>query len=237
MDVAKAFTFVAEDEGWLRKIGIGALVSIAAFLIVPIPLLFGWMVGITRNVKDGVDYPMPEWDDLGQLFRDGLAVMVAQIVYTSPVWILVCVAVIATVGLGGVAGSNQDLFAAGMLATWAIIGCLILILSLAFFFLSPAIVIQYVRTNELSATFRFGEVFSIARDNVADILIAALATFAASIGISTVLSIIGFIPCLGWVAAPILGLLIGPYLLALSGHLYGQIAGKMDGKVGAFESL
>lgn len=41
MDIGKAFTFVTEDERWLTKIGIGALVMLFSFLIVPIPLLIG----------------------------------------------------------------------------------------------------------------------------------------------------------------------------------------------------
>ena len=71
MDVAKAFTFVTEDERWMSKIGIGAAISLFFFLIIPIPLLVGYLVGITRNVKEGVERPLPEWDDFGQLFMDG----------------------------------------------------------------------------------------------------------------------------------------------------------------------
>ena len=62
MDIAKAFTFVTEDERWVGKIGIAALITLLSFLIIPIPLLVGYMVGVVRNVKDGVVNPMPEWD-------------------------------------------------------------------------------------------------------------------------------------------------------------------------------
>lgn len=50
MDISKAFSYVFKDEQWAGKIGIGALISLLSFLIIPIPLLSGWMVGITRNV-------------------------------------------------------------------------------------------------------------------------------------------------------------------------------------------
>ena len=33
MDVAKAFTFVTEDENWITKIGIGALLTLVSILI------------------------------------------------------------------------------------------------------------------------------------------------------------------------------------------------------------
>ncbi|MCB9421644.1 MAG: DUF4013 domain-containing protein [Ardenticatenaceae bacterium] len=232
MDVAKAFTFVTEDERWMGKIGIGALVSLASFLIVPIPLLVGYLVGITRNVKDGVERPLPEWDDFGQLFKDGLSVIVGQIVYTLPFWIIMCIAIVASVGLGGLADGNvnEDVVATGFLATWGLVICLSLIFAIVLFFLSPAIVIQYIRTNELGAMFRFGEVVAIARENISDIVITALATFLASFVISTVIGVFSAIPIIGWCGGPILGIAVGPYLTAVTGHLYGQIAAKGESK-------
>ena len=236
MDVAKAFTFVTEDERWMGKIGIGAAISLASFLIIPIPLLVGYLVGITRNVKEGVERPLPEWDDFGQLFMDGLSVIVGQIVYTLPFWIIMCIAIFASVGLGGLSGGevNQDVVAAGFLATWGLVICLSLIFALALLFLSPALVIQYVNTNELGAMFRFSEVIAIARENVGDIVIAALASFAASLVISVVLGVFSAIPIVGWCGGPIIGIVVGPYLTAVTGHLYGQIAAKGDSKEAKF---
>lgn len=234
MDVAKAFTFVTEDERWMGKIGIGAAISLVSFLIVPIPLLVGYLVGITRNVKDGAVRPLPEWDDFGQLFKDGLAVMVGQIVYTLPFWIIMCAALVTSVGLGGLADVNEDMMAAGFLATWGLVLCLSLVFALALFFLSPAIVIQYVNTNELGAMFRFGEVIAIARANVGDIVIAALASFAAGLVLSVVLGAMNIIPCLGQIISLVVGIAAGPYLTAVTGHLYGQIAAKGDSKEAKF---
>ena len=231
MDVSKAFTYITEDEGWLGKLGIGAAVSLLSFFIVPIPLLVGYMIGITRNVMDGVEHPLPAWDDFSQLFRDGLSVMVAQLVYTLPFWVLACIGIVATVGLDGLSGANEDLAAVGIVATMGIVGCLTLIFVFALALLSPAIVIQYVKTNELAACFRFGEVVGIARANIADILIAAVATIAASFVISAASGILFIIPCIGWIAMIIISFAAGPYLTAVSGHLYGQIASKTNDKM------
>ena len=232
MDVAKAFTFVTEDERWMSKIGIGA--ALASFLIIPIPLLVGYLVGITRNVKEGVERPLPEWDDFGQLFKDGLSVIVGQIVYTLPFWVIMCIALVASAGLGSLTDVNEDVMAAGFLATWGLVICLSLVFAVVLFFLSPAIVIQYVNTNELGAMFRFGEVIAIARENVGDIVIAALASFAASLVISVVLGVFSAIPIIGWCGGPIIGIVVGPYLTAVTGHLYGQIAAKGKSKEAKF---
>lgn len=168
------------------------------------------------------------------MFTDGLALLVAQLVYTLPFWLLACIVFFATVGFGGLSEVNEDVAAAGILATFGLVGCLSLIFWIALLFISPAIVIQYVKTNELGACFRFGEVIAIARDNLNDIVIAVLATFAASLVLGVVLSVLGVIPCLGQIAGAVIGIAAGPYLLAITGHLYGQIAANIEGKAAKF---
>ena len=116
MDVAKAFTYVTEDDRWIGKLGLGVLVSLLSFLIFPAFLLTGYLVGITRNVMNGEKRPLPEWEDLGTLFKDGLSIMVASVVYTLPFWLLICIAFAATVGFGGLGEATQiseDAVAAG----------------------------------------------------------------------------------------------------------------------------
>lgn len=224
MDVAKAFTFIMEDEQWVGKIGIGALVTLLSFLIIPIPLLVGYMVGVSRNVKNGAPTPLPEWEDWGQLFKDGLSIIVAQLVYTLPFWLLACFSFIATIGFGRLAEASEDIFTTGMIATFGLVGCLTLLFAVALLFLSPAIVVQYVRTNELGATFRFGEVIAIARDNIGDILIVFLVTLGVSIVLNLVIGVLSVILCIGWIAGLVISMAAGPYIAVATGHMYGQIA-------------
>jgi len=108
MDIGKAFSFVAEDEEWLTKIGIGALISLLSFLILPVFLLVGYVVQVTRNVKNGEPRPLPAWTEWEKLFMDGLYVGIAQIVYTLPFWLLMCLAIVTTVGFGGLTGASED---------------------------------------------------------------------------------------------------------------------------------
>ncbi len=227
MDVGKAFKYVFDDERWVGKLGLGALVS---FFIVTIPLLIGWMIGIVRNVMNDEETPMPEWSDWGKLFMDGLKIIVAQFIYTLPIWIIMCIAGIATGGLTSVADSGGgDVLGALGAVTIGLMVCLLLLFSIALFFLSPAIVIQYVLTgDDFGACFRFGEVWRIARDNIANILIVFLVTFGISIAFSLVATVLNIIPCLGQIVFFILALFFGPYMSAVTGHLYGQIADQMD---------
>jgi hypothetical protein len=225
MDVAKAFTFVTEDEQWLGKIGIGALIALGSIFIIPIPLLLGYQVGVTRNVMKGVERPLPQWEDFGQLYIDGLSILLVQIVYTLPFWLIVCVALFSTVGLSGLTDAvSEDVLATGFIATWGLMMCLTLLFVIAWFFLSPAIFIQYVRTNNLAACFRFSEVVAIVRENLSDIVIAGLAAFGATFVLNVVVGGLSIIPCLGLIIGVPLLFAGSPWLLVMTGHLYGQIA-------------
>jgi hypothetical protein len=229
VDIAKAFVFVTEDEEWITKLAIALLVSFLSFLIIPLPLLVGYAVGITRNVRNGLERPLPDWNDLGGLFRDGLSVMAAQLVYTLPFWLLACIVFLATIGFGGVADAveNPDVLGAGLAATIVLVACVSVLFGIALMFISPAIVLQYVETNELAAMLRVREVLQIVRDNIGDIVIVLLVGFGAGLGIGVVTGVLGIIPCLGPILAIVIGLVTGPYLLAVNGHLYGQIAAKI----------
>ena len=95
MDIGKSLTFVTEDEKWLEKLGIGALIT-----AVPI-LNFAWsgfMVDLMRNVAAGEPKPLPDWSDLGDKFVKGLIITLAGLIYALPallvgcsvVWCVVC---------------------------------------------------------------------------------------------------------------------------------------------------
>lgn len=235
MDLAKAFTYVTEDERWINKLLIALIVTFFSFLIIPMFFLIGYAVAITRNVKDGVEKPLPEWDDWGGLFMDGLYVFIAQFVYTLPFWLLACIAAVATGGLGAISDSSDpNMLAAAMGTTGLILACLGLLFAVALFFISPAIIVQYVITGEFGACFRFGEVLGIARQSIGDILMVFLATFGAGIAVSVITGILAIIPCVGWILSIVIGLVVGPYLTAVTGHLYGQIAAKFSGKSAKF---
>jgi hypothetical protein len=235
MDYARAFTFLTEDKNWVTKLIVGAVISFFSFLILPIFFLIGYMVAVTRQVLNHQELPLPEWDNWGDLFRDGIIVSVVQLVYTLPFWLLACIGGVATVGFGFISGDAPDLASAGFISTMLLIGCLALIFTIALFFITPAIFIQYVRHNEFAACFRFGEVLGIARANIVPILISALALFAVLFVLSTVTVFVSFIiPCIGSVIGWIISVLISPYIMIATGHLYGQIARNSTDKAPAY---
>ncbi len=132
----------------------------------------------------------------------------------------------ATGGMASVTGSD-DLAAVAATGGGLLLLCLVVLFAVALLFLTPAILIQYAIKDDFSACFRFGEVFDIIRNHMSDILVAFVVTLVAAFAISLVIGVLSLIPCLGWIAAFLIGLAVGPYISFVSGHLYGQIASKI----------
>lgn len=219
MEIGKAFTFVNEDEDWIKKVAIGAVFVLVPFLIL---LVIGYQILIIRNVIDGKDRPLPEWQDFGQLFIDGLILAVTIFVYALPVILIWLCAVLVSVGTSDSSGNLSGAGIAGL----GVLGCLALLLGIALAFITPALYIQYARTGEFGPLFRFGEVMAIARENLADILIVIVVAIVANFAVSLVSSILFFTIC-----GPIIISLAGTaWVMFATGHLYGQIGRKMSNK-------
>ena len=233
MDVNKAFRFMFDDKQWISKLLIGAVMSVLSFLIIPAFILQGYLVKIVRQVMDGNDSELPEWMDYGKLLRDGFFVTIGQLIWALPFILLMLIVGLVTGGLGSVVDSSGDMVAAATTGAGLLVACLVLLTVIAFLFLTPALLIQYAREDEFGALFRFSEIFDIIRDHMADILIAFLVSVVAVLAISVVTGIVAIVPCLGWIAAALIGLAMGPYIQFVTGHLYGQIAAKLPGGKGA----
>lgn len=222
MDIGKAFTFVTEDESWMSKIGIGAVVSLFSILIIPAFFLGGYQLAVMRNVMNGEEHPLPKWENWGRLFMDGLFVVVAAFVYTLPIWLLAFFGIL----LNLVVFSSSSGGAVAVVI-WLIFGCFTILIAIALAFLIPSIYIQYARTDDFGALFRFGEVLAIARENLVDILITFLVALAASFVLSLIASVLTLTICGG-----IIAIYIGSFWISVAlGHLYGQIAANSNGKV------
>ena len=101
MDIGKSFTFVFEDEEWIVKIGLGAIILVVGIvfswvLFIPLILAFlalgGYMVEIIRRLFNNDVEILPQWENWGQLFLDGLNVWVISLVYALPIIVVgVCI--------------------------------------------------------------------------------------------------------------------------------------------------
>jgi hypothetical protein len=212
MDIGKAFTYMFDDDQWITKILIAAAITLigVAFGILVIPailafaLLGGYGVEITRRVIDKRSPVLPEWDDWGTLLLDGLKVWVIGIVYALPVIILgLCLS-----PLTAVAGDSSQ----GLASLFSsVLGCLNFLWGIVMGLLIPAAIAFFVVEGQISAAFRFGDVFAFVRDNFATYLVVLVIAWVAGL-----IGGLGFLVCgVGW-------LVTIPYASWVTGHLYGQ---------------
>lgn len=215
MDIGKAFSFVFEDEEWISKILLGAV-------IVLIPIfgqfaLFGYGIAIIRNVKADVPRPLPAWSNLGDFFVDGFKFWVATLIYAIPFIIFLCPVMLVWF-LPALGAENEDLMAilAGVSGIVSVaLGCLAALYGILLSLLTPVVQIRYAETGEIGPCLAFGEVFRLLFDNLGSVLVAVVLGWAAG---TVIMSIAGTLT---------LGLLVLPgsvWLKALSSHLYGQIS-------------
>jgi len=230
MDIGGALGFVFEDERWVAKLALGSLI-----LLIPIFGVFamiGYLIGVIRNVMNGLPRPLPEWDDLGQKFVDGLLVWVAMLIYSLPMLILICPVVLVWF-LPLLGGEQDELVRAlsGLSMAVAVgVGCLAVLYSLLLAMVTPPVYLQYAGHGSLGACLRIGDVFRFAFRNLGSIVLFWVVYWVASLAVSLVFGLIGavvaWIPCVGWVISMMMVLAwlpVAVWLMAFQGHLIGQI--------------
>lgn len=210
MDIGKSFSFVFEDENWLKQLLIGGLVF---FIPIVNFAALGYMIAVIRNVRDGRDIPLPEWGTgFGEYFTDGLKVVAGFLVYFSPVIVLSCIYGVV-VGLAGGTISDSDT-AGGVFAFSSIcFNCVIFLFAMAVGLLYPAIFARYAETGEISAMLKFSEVFAFARANISNYLIVWL----------LMMFVVPIVGSLGAIACGIGVLFTYWYGNLISAHLIGQL--------------
>ncbi|GIW08921.1 MAG: hypothetical protein KatS3mg060_3726 [Dehalococcoidia bacterium] len=221
MNIGKAFSYVFEDPQWLQKVLFGALFQLLSIVLIGIPFVLGYNVELVRNVHRGDANPLPEWSNLGEKFSEGLKLLVVYIVWALPFIVLYCCQIVLTAGLSGVAGGGNRQTAdaiGGVVAIASLaLSCLMGLYGIFLAIIRPAIVVQYVRTGEIGAGFRFGEVLGIVRRIPGPVIITAL------LGIVT-----GFIAQIGVIACLIGVFFTAAYAYYVNGHLEGQVWQELD---------
>lgn len=229
IDIGRALQHPFQDQNWLSKLGVGALIDI-------VPILnfagVGYMVEHENNVKQGSDVPLPTWDNLGNLFTLGLKLVVVFFIYLLPILALFCILTVVAGGFaaltqGGDSASAGDAASAGFGILSITISCLSIIYVVFFQYLYPAIFIQFARTKEIAPCLRLGEVFAIARKSSGDYILIFLVLIGISLAISIIASILA-VTVVGLCLLVPLALLATPYLNVVIAHLCGQYDRNVD---------
>ena len=228
MDIGKSLQYTFEDERWLSKLGIGALIT-----LVPILNLawVGYYIDIMKNVMDDKALPLPEWDEFAEKFMKGLLISVAGFLYALPGLLFLCL----PLGLMFIPVIMQESDAQGALvAVTSIAGvtmfCCIGFYFLLFSFFFPAVQIRFARQGTFQSCFQLREIFQLISGHFSDYMVAWLISLAAGLIVGIVIGVVGvvlgWIPCLGqlllWAASAIAGAWTG----AVYAHIFGQCGKK-----------
>lgn len=210
MQLGRAFSFIFEDEEWLTKTLINAIVNM-------IPIVnfaaIGWSIQLITNVMRDDERPMPGWDDFGKKFEIGLSIFVASIVYNLVLIILICCMALIPAFLAEISEGLAVLFSLAM----SLVAFIVSIIANAALLIG---IIEFTYEENLSVFWRFGYNFREALSNISILLMLFLFAMIAGLGIG----IFGWIPCIGWLLAAMLA----PPVM---GHLTGQAGQQiMDGR-------
>jgi hypothetical protein len=208
-----------DDPRWLPKVLIGGLFFLASLMLVGVPFLLGYFARLVRNVIAGVQNPLPEWDDLGEYFSEGLLLFVVCFAYLLPI-----IALAIMVGIGATIMSvitssahNEGLqnLSGGLFGcSWCVIGPL----SLAITFFLPAALLMTITTGRFAAAFEFKRVYSFVRDNIGNYLLAIVVYFVARMLAAFGLTLL----CIGIIFTEFWGMAVSAYAFAQAWRLSQQ---------------
>jgi hypothetical protein len=209
MNYGKSFSYIFEDEKWVTKFLIGVVVG-----LVPIVQFatYGYIVEVVKNVRDGHEQPLPEWDDFGDLFINGLKFVLGLLAYLLPLFIVAFM----TIPFSIMAGDDPGvLFGLGMTA----LACLIIFLSLIPLALTPVLMVQFAKNDQIGDMFKIGEMWEM-----------ITADFGAYLLILLFLGVVVFIiGGIGLVACFIGVIFTSWYAYLVAGHITGQFAALQAG--------
>lgn len=218
MDIGRALMYAFDDPDKVKKILIGGLLR-----FVPI---VGWIsdgYGLvqTKNVYEGKELPLPEWDNFGAYFTKGLMMFVGTFIYSIPAILIYCCAFILPGMLIGVGSSTDSTGStsggplAALSAPLFFCGiCLLLLYALALLVFLPALITRYAITEQFGAFFQFGPAWQLINTNLGGYAMAVLVlVIAAMIG-----GIVGSIPC--GLGVPFAGF----WTSLVSAYLFGNFA-------------
>lgn len=208
MNIGRAFTFFLDDPDWIKKVLIGALISLIPF--VGGIMLLGWGLAVARNVYNGVDSSLPEWDDLGGYLVRGLVAWAGAFLWALPVGVLfVCYGVAFAIVSGSDSASIVVAFSSLCFAVLAMV-------YLAFFL--PVPVARYAIKDDFGAMFEFDAIFQEVRRGIQPLAVALVIWFVAAF----IVVPLGLLAC-------IVGVYVTSVLSYLMiGHAMGQAYREID---------
>ncbi|MFC1961236.1 DUF4013 domain-containing protein, partial [Chloroflexota bacterium] len=171
MQLGRAFSYIFEDEKWLTKTLINAILNVIPIINIA---SMGWTVQLINNViRDDVEHPMPDWDDFGKKFEVGLGLFIAAIVYNLVVMAMVCCMALVPGLLGNM---GMEGLAAVLIIVLAIVAIIVSIIANAALLIG---IVEFTFESNLSVFWKFGYNFSEALNNIGILVMLFIFTLIA----------------------------------------------------------
>lgn len=218
LDFGRALGFFFQDPNWVSKMLMGTLFSLLSIFIVGSIFIAGYAVRLLRRTAQGEPYPLPEWDDLGGMFTEGLSALGAYLVHILPVFALFFVAFVPLAVFGGRHEEPPPAFLFLVIP----LGFLAFVAIFALLLYFPAAFTRLAVEGRFGAAFEVDANWAFLKRNVSNYFLAIVAflvaNFIAQFGI--LLFCIGILPATFWSQC------VGAYAL-------GEVAFKDPGRAGA----
>lgn len=210
------------SQDW-KKIIILGILSILSILIIPIFLVMGYFFRILKSSIAGFD-ELPDFDEWGEMFIDGLKMFVVQFVYLLIPLIVIFVGAWASIASMSVTASGNvanPLFL-GLMGGTAIIG---FILAIIFQLIgSIAVANMALNDSEFGAAFRFSEILElISMIGWGKYIIWYIVMIIIGIVFMVIASVLQIIPFIGMIIAT---LVVYPYLTMFSSRSLALLFGS-----------
>ncbi len=139
------------------------IIILAVILLIPIVnfIGLGYILRIIKATLAGID-DLPDFDEVGDMFIDGLKVLVVGIVYAIPIWIIATIigfilAAIFPATTSYYTSTDATALIGGMIASYAVIFIIALIVGLIEII---AIANMAYYDGDLGAAFRFSDILN-----------------------------------------------------------------------------
>lgn len=206
----EAIRYPWKGEEHVETIAIGGLLSLFGFLLLPLFVVFGYLVRVIRQVSAGNVTEPPAFDDWGELLVDGLKAFAVTLAYSVVSFGVVAVAVLSLILPAsfseGAGASSVNLL--GLVFALVVLVVAVLV-AVGAAYLTPAAVAAFATTGRLGAAFSPSRLRSIGghRGYAVAWLVAIAVTILADV-VGGVVSLTGvgillvpFVTFYGFVAA------------------------------------
>jgi O-antigen/teichoic acid export membrane protein len=220
VDIARALTYIFEDEEWIPKLAIAVALVFAGIVLLPVflvglaawALLLGYLVELVRNLRDQHPTPLPRWDHYTEKFSEGSRVLTAALVYNLPNLLVLCCVGAVPLVLG------RDSATGGIsLLVLCCLGPFILIYNLLSGAMLALGTARFADEGNIVVFFQFSDLFAALTRSPQQTLMWLILATVVNIG----LGLVGILPCLGWFGVPAVGIMV-------QGHLLAQFANRVE---------